>query len=273
MELVSYNSQRRAQLTSTHRLEFEGLPRTATNSFSAAIEILLDGPAYHVGVQSVLSGDLNDVLPWIEVAELRPYRSEEDKKRALAIISKRLDGYVCTADPPLSLLIPELMELYPNAKVIVTTREKESWARSIALSVKLVKPWLQYFLFFWLGGQFNYLPKLWTTFAGLFEQTCGRSIVTNEDAYKVYDAHHAWIEEVVPKEKLLYFSVKEGWGPLCKFLNVPVPDRPFPRLNDAKSFEAVFKGFAIQGLIRWALFFGVVSVLVGVALMLWMRIP
>jgi hypothetical protein len=214
---------------------------------------------------------VEDVLPWIKVAELRPYQSPEDKKRALSLISKRLDGYVCTADPPLSQLVPELMELYPEAKVIVTTRDKESWATSIALSVKLVKPWLQYFLFFWLGGQFNYLPKLWTTFTIIFEQTYGRSIFTREDAYKVYEAHHAWLEEIVPKDKLVYFSVKEGWEPLCKALDVSVPDQPFPRLNDAKSYEAVFKGFAIKGLIRWAMFFAVVAVGIGVATTLWMR--
>ena len=202
---------------------------------------------------------------------MRPYQSPEDRKRALRLISQRLDGYVCTADPPLSQLVPELMELYPEAKVIVTTRDKESWAISIALSVKHVKPWLQYFLFFWLGGQFNYLPKLWTTFKAIFEQTYGRSVSTREDAYKVYDAHHAWLEETVPKDKLLYFSVKEGWEPLCKALDVPVPDQPFPRLNDAKSYEAVFKGFAIKGLIRWAMVFAVLALGTGVATTWWMR--
>ena len=173
---------------------------------------------------------------------------------------------------PLTQLVPELMELYPEAKVIVTTRDKESWATSIALSVKLVKPWLQYFLFFWLGGQFNYLPKLWTTFTAIFEQTYGRSVFTREDACKVYDTHHAWLEEIVPKDKLLYFSVKEGWEPLCKALDVPVPDQTFPRLNDAKSYEAVFKAFAIKGLVRWAMFFAVFVVGISVVATLWMRI-
>ncbi len=36
----------------------------------------------------------------------------------------------------------------------------------------------------------------------------------------------------VPPEKLLVYEVKEGWGPLCEFLGVGVPDKPFPRLND-----------------------------------------
>lgn len=137
------------------------------------METLLDGPAYHTGVQSVLSGDVNDVLPWIKIAELRPYRSPEQKKQALELISSRLDGFVVTADPPLSLLVAELMELYPNAKVIATTRDKSSWAESMQVVVKSVRPQLQRFIFFWLGGQFTYLPQLWTSLTKGFELNYG----------------------------------------------------------------------------------------------------
>jgi Sulfotransferase domain len=31
--------------------------------------------------------------------------------------------------------------------------------------------------------------------------------------------------------------VKEGWGPLCEFLGVEEPDKPFPRLNDAAEVQ------------------------------------
>ena len=31
--------------------------------------------------------------------------------------------------------------------------------------------------------------------------------------------------------------MKQGWGPLCKFLGVPVPDVPFPRMNSGGSLE------------------------------------
>ncbi len=41
------------------------------------------------------------------------------------------------------------------------------------------------------------------------------------------DFYNRWVEEVkryVPKDRLLVFSVKEGWAPLCKFLDLPIPD-------------------------------------------------
>ena len=55
--------------------------------------------------------------------------------------------------------------------------------------------------------------------------------------------YQRWNEEVrrhVPEDRLLEFSVKEGWEPLCKFLDVPHPgkDVAFPRLNDRDSFAA-----------------------------------
>ncbi len=41
-----------------------------------------------------------------------------------------------------------------------------------------------------------------------------------------------WVEEVkrvVPKERLLVFEVKQGWKPLCEFLDLPIPEEDFPR--------------------------------------------
>jgi len=47
-----------------------------------------------------------------------------------------------------------------------------------------------------------------------------------------------WKEAVVstvPAERLLVWQVKQGWGPLCQFLGVPVPEEPFPNVNDTPS--------------------------------------
>ena len=41
----------------------------------------------------------------------------------------------------------------------------------------------------------------------------------------------------VPAEKLLVFDAKQGWGPLCAFLGVPVPDAPFPSVNTTDEFR------------------------------------
>ena len=41
---------------------------------------------------------------------------------------------------------------------------------------------------------------------------------------------------MVPKERLLEYRVQDGWEPLCRFLDVDVPDAEFPRINDAAQF-------------------------------------
>ena len=56
---------------------------------------------------------------------------------------------------------------------------------------------------------------------------CGRA-----ESVKYYQE---WIEDVkntVPEDRLLIYNIKDGWKPLCDFLNVPIPDSPFPFLED-----------------------------------------
>jgi hypothetical protein len=50
--------------------------------------------------------------------------------------------------------------------------------------------------------------------------------------------HEAAVLREVPAERLLVYSVDQGWEPLCAFLGVPVPDVPFPKLNTREDFLA-----------------------------------
>ena len=69
--------------------------------------------------------------------------------------------------------------------------------------------------------------------------------------------YNDWVEDVkksIPKEKLLIFSVKEGWKPLCEFLNVEIPENPFPNVNDTVSLnEFNQKMFMFKYLINFIL--------------------
>lgn len=84
----------------------------------------------------------------------------------------------------------------------------------------------------------SFVDKMWKEmFKGNF----------TENASEVWHKHHEMVRNLVPKENLLEYSVKEGWNPLCEFLNVPVPNEPFPRLNDPEAFAEKAKqiGFEI----------------------------
>jgi len=55
-----------------------------------------------------------------------------------------------------------------------------------------------------------------------------------------YKKHNAYVQSRVPAEDLLVWKVKDGWEPLCKFLNCPIPDGPIPhdnRTGDTKFIE------------------------------------
>jgi hypothetical protein len=51
-----------------------------------------------------------------------------------------------------------------------------------------------------------------------------------------YTAHTDAVKAAVPADQLLIYQVKDGWGPLCAFLGVPVPAEQFPRTNDRAEF-------------------------------------
>jgi hypothetical protein len=78
---------------------------------------------------------------------------------------------------------------------------------------------------------------------GLFD---GR--VTDRDhAVEVFEQHIEHVRRTCPPERLLVFDVADGWEPLCEFLDVPVPRRPFPHLNDAKVTRRVVTAVRVPG--------------------------
>lgn len=40
------------------------------------------------------------------------------------------------------------------------------------------------------------------------------------------------MKRLTPKDRLLVFRLSEGWEPLCKHLGKPVPNVPFPHVNE-----------------------------------------
>jgi hypothetical protein len=60
----------------------------------------------------------------------------------------------------------------------------------------------------------------------------------DKNAKTVFEQHSAELKSLVPAGKLLEYDVREGWGPLCHFLEVDKPDEPFPSGNDKDGFRS-----------------------------------
>jgi hypothetical protein len=75
------------------------------------------------------------------------------------------------------------------------------------------------------------------------------------DRDKAVARYNAYIDEVkaaVSPERLLVFKVTDGWGPLCDFLGVPLPNEPFPNLNDRASIKKIIREMMIGSYVMLA---------------------
>ncbi|KAF4505700.1 hypothetical protein G6O67_007619 [Ophiocordyceps sinensis] len=128
----------------------------------------------------------------------------------------------------------QLIPLYPEAKVILTTRDFDKWKGSVealfrqgwtplANAARWVEPVLG-------SGVIVALRKaLLGSFAAAdADEAC-------RNARVVYDGHHRRIRELAAPGQLLEYRAGQGWEPLCDFLDRPVPRADFPWLNDAES--------------------------------------
>src|SRR5690606_1952087 len=79
-----------------------------------------------------------------------------------------------------------------------------------------------------------------------------------EHVIAMFEKHTDEVKRVVPAERLLVFEAKEGWAPLCKFLDVPVPAEPFPRVNDTAEFK---RRVAAATVISWIVLLSPIAIL------------
>lgn len=241
-----------------------GMSRTGTVSFGLALERLLDGPVYHGGEAIVLREE-SHVRKWIDILRRTPCRNEGDRAYVKEGLREQLKGYVAVTDSPPINFVQELMELYPDAKVIATTRDPDDWWRSMEPVVRNSKMGFLGFAFYWLPTM-----RWFTTYVAAAEEGRYGELYFREGnrtcVRETYGYHMDYLRRVVPREKLVTYSVKDGWGPLCEVLRKEVPDEPFPRANDSQVVEELFGRMVRQGLLRWVWFGGVVAVGLGVLL-------
>jgi hypothetical protein len=60
--------------------------------------------------------------------------------------------------------------------------------------------------------------------------------LNRDELAQAFISHNNAVKEAIPAHRLLEFEVKDGWQPLCDFLEVPVPTTDFPRTNHREEF-------------------------------------
>jgi hypothetical protein len=140
------------------------------------------------------------------------------------------------------------MERHPDAKVILSVRDPERWYESVRntiyeLSVVIPRhpiyrigyKIVSFFIFRGSGNIDLAGEIIWQgTFDGRFED--------KNHAIEVFERHNAEVQRRVPRDRLLVYDVKSGWGPLWEFLGVEEPDETFPRTNDTAQMRRRLRG-------------------------------
>ena len=200
-----------------------GWGRKGTRSLKYALEHFHGQPSYHM--QNILLNK-KDAKKWHN--SIFQHNEEFDWEDIFK-------GYGASLDFPSCNYYKELMKAYPDAKVILTVRDSENWIKSWnVLNNQILKSFTFRFLakipFTSFKLQKDIHNKMILGITGAFE-----GAVTDEERIMKFDAWNQSVIDYVPKEKLLVYQVKEGWEPLSKFLNKPVPNIPFPYKNKTKN--------------------------------------
>lgn len=163
-------------------------------------------------------------------------RDPEELKR---LITSR--GFQATCDWPSSTFWEEQMKAFPDAKVVLAVRDPEKWYESFIHTVAYMFADMQHCPFgvrvlFGLG-----LPArgFSTMTRKLLLHEAFKGDLSKENVIKCYKEHVEYVKRVCPKEKLFLFDIKDGWGPLCEFLGKPVPNEPFPNVNESAHFQSM----------------------------------
>ena len=187
-----------------------GFGRTGTDSMREALTMLGFGPCHHM-------------------SEVMVHAKQKRLWRALARggapdWAQLFAGYKSCVDWPSAFYWRELIEAYPQARVILTWRSPESW---------------------WESFERTILPAI---VGSTDQESLGIALVANQvfggrpqdraHAIAVYRDNVEAVLNTVPSERLLVHKLGDGWAPLCSHLGVPVPDEPYPARNSSQEFRA-----------------------------------
>jgi hypothetical protein len=218
-----------------------GLPRTATLTQKICLEMIGFGPCYHM---ATILTDLSLVPRWIDAFEGRTDWTV-------------FDGFQATVDWPGAFFYRELMDVYPEAKVLLSVRDGAAWARSMRDTIYAVL--FGDCLMRDLSAARMRVDPMWASYISLMIAMWEKSglLGTIEGGFDenalagAMERHNDEVRRCVPAGRLLVWSPGDGWEPLCDFLEVPVPPVPVPWVNDSSAFADMLNGAAIGSLMKW----------------------
>lgn len=193
----------------TMRLIGAGLGRTGTMSLKVALERLLGAPCYHM---TEVFAQPEFIPAWHNAAQ-----------GVMPDWNALFQNYAATVDWPAAAFWPELVAAFPDAVILHSVRDEESWWQSASQTI--------FPAFAMMAG---------TPWHAMFQEVVTARFATDltdrAACLTAFRAHNARVQAEAPTNRLLTWRASDGWPPLCKALGVPIPDEPFPRANTRDEF-------------------------------------
>ena len=208
-----------------------GFGRTGTLSLKVALEQLGYGPCHHM--KEVMLN--NDQAEWFSQAS----------KGVEVDWHEVFNKYSSAVDWPAAAYYQELADSFPDAKIVLGVRDPDAWYESVENTIFRVIPnfpkWVR-FIFPRSDKVFNMIEKtIWQgEFSGQFED--------KGTAIQVFNERIETIKKMFPPERLLIHTSKDGWEPLCEFLDVEIPETPYPWVNDSAKIK---RAILIMKILQW----------------------
>jgi hypothetical protein len=211
-----------------------GLGRTGTTSLKAALESLLEGPCFHF-LEYKSRPEL--MGPWLSFIQVMPLRSDPDDFADVPISQWEtlMPGYVACVDEPASHYWKQLSAAFPEALVILSVRDTDSWWASMAALDEYYEEEMR-------------RPDLITAERREFLDFVGaiypdwQAGLSEDTERSFFELHNRRVLEHAERhqsfnERFLVWSPQEGWEPVCRVLGLPVPDIPFPHENKHSEYH------------------------------------
>ena len=245
-----------------------GFSRTGTLTMVEALKILGYPAPYHY---SSVFANVRDADMWREAFGMKyggsgaavggaamGRRGEVDWR---AFFDRLLGHCGAATDTPAVMFWEELVDAYPEAKVVVVERDVEKWIPSIGVLLDgVLNPVARYVFRFTDPLWFGRISNLGATWIGAFFGSTD-IVLAKRNARDAYKTYYSRIYARVPRERMLKYELGSGWAPLCEFLGRDVPDVPLPHCNEAETFNNAIGAF-IGKAVKHSLFN--LAILIGV---------
>lgn len=205
-----------------------GYGRTGTQSLKAALE--------HLGYQPCYS--------MVDVVLKRPGWNDGHLEAWHAFVCQGhpmnwgwlFARYEACLDAPVHYCFRELTEAFPEAAVVLTVRDPQSWFESwqaLQETSERVR----------VATERDSHMRQWGELLQALRARAFGDAVGRDATIRVFQKRVAEVQATVSPDRLLIFDVQQGWAPLCAFLGRPVPDVPFPHVNDRETLKRAAEAF------------------------------